>query len=201
MCPIRKRVFGTLKYNVICGLFLGTTLAGCLEPDPIYTCWNGIVQIQYEGGSRLSLDPFYLWRDIPAGLVLTSGMNSRRLVLLFPTPSSTWSPPSVQHCCRWSSSCAAETNEWLDFSCSCFSSGVLVSAKWSKCPGSKALHARGCVAALRKNSAGWMPARTGRLFDGVGRSTQSQIAVRRWLSQWGGFVHCDTKSEYNTLCL
>ena len=38
-----------------------------------------------------------------------------------------------------------------------------VSAEWSRCPGSKARRARDNVAPLRRSSAGWMPARVGRL--------------------------------------
>ena len=44
-----------------------------------------------------------------------------------------------------------------------------VSAEWSRCPGSMARRARDNVAPLRRSSAGWMPARMGRLSDGVGR--------------------------------
>jgi len=44
-----------------------------------------------------------------------------------------------------------------------------VSAEWSRCPGSTARRARDSVAPLRRSSAGWMPARTGRLSVGGGR--------------------------------
>ena len=44
-----------------------------------------------------------------------------------------------------------------------------VSAEWRRCPGSMPQHARDSVAPLRQSSAGWMPARIGRLSAGVGR--------------------------------
>ena len=44
-----------------------------------------------------------------------------------------------------------------------------VSAECSRCPGSMARRARERVAPLRQRSAGWMPARIGRLSSGVGR--------------------------------
>jgi len=44
-----------------------------------------------------------------------------------------------------------------------------VSAEWSRCPGSVARRARDNAAPLLRSSAGWMPARMGRLSAGVGR--------------------------------
>jgi len=44
-----------------------------------------------------------------------------------------------------------------------------VSAEWSKSPDSMARRARDSVAPLRRSSAGWMPARIGRLSADVGR--------------------------------
>ena len=41
-------------------------------------------------------------------------------------------------------------------------------AEWSRCSGSMARHPRDSVAPLRLSSAGWMPARFGRLSAGVG---------------------------------
>jgi len=52
-----------------------------------------------------------------------------------------------------------------------------VSAEWSRCPGSMARRARDNMAPLRRSSAGWMPARIGRLFAGVGR--RHPITIRK----------------------
>ena len=43
-----------------------------------------------------------------------------------------------------------------------------VTTEWSRCPGSMARHAKDSVAPFRPSSAGWMPARIGRLSAGVG---------------------------------
>jgi len=60
-----------------------------------------------------------------------------------------------------------------------FAPGGQVSAEWSWCPGSMAMarRARDSVAALRRSSAGWMPARIGRLSAGVG--DRHPIAIRK----------------------
>jgi len=52
-----------------------------------------------------------------------------------------------------------------------------VSAEWSRCLGSTARRARDSVAPLRRSSAGWMPARIGRLFAGVGR--RHPVTIRK----------------------
>ena len=52
-----------------------------------------------------------------------------------------------------------------------------VSAEWSRCPGSMARRPRDSVAPLRRSSAGWMPARTGRLSAGVGR--RHPVTIRK----------------------
>jgi len=52
-----------------------------------------------------------------------------------------------------------------------------VSAAWSRCPGSMARCARDSVAPLRRSSAGWMPARMGRLSAGLGR--RHPVTVRK----------------------
>jgi len=65
------------------------------------------------------------------------------------------------------------------------------SAEWSRCLGSMARRARDSVAPLRRSSAGWMPARIGRLFAGAGRrhpvsSHNSQGVVDRKVSLMAG---------------
>ena len=49
--------------------------------------------------------------------------------------------------------------------------------EWSRCPGSMARRARDSVAPLRRSSAGWMPARIGRLSAGVGR--RHPVTIRK----------------------
>jgi len=65
--------------------------------------------------------------------------------------------------------CAVGTNGCLDLSRRAFTLDGRASAEWSRCPGFMARRARDSVAPLRRSSAGWMPARIGRLSAGVGR--------------------------------
>jgi len=74
-------------------------------------------------------------------------------------------------------SCAAGTNGCLDLRRCAFALDGQMSAKWSRCPGSMARHARDSVAPLRRSSAGWMPARIGRVSAGVGRS--HSVTIRK----------------------
>jgi len=75
------------------------------------------------------------------------------------------------------SCCAAGTNECLDMRRHAFALDGRVSAEWSRCAGSVARRARNSVAPLRRNSAGWMPARMGRLSAGVGR--RHPVTIRK----------------------
>jgi len=59
--------------------------------------------------------------------------------------------------------------ERLDLRRCVFALGGQVTAEWSRCSGSVAWRARESAAPLRRSSAGWMPARIGRLSAGVGR--------------------------------
>ena len=67
------------------------------------------------------------------------------------------------------SCCAANTNGCLNLRWRAFAPGGQMSAEWRRCPGSMARRAGDSVAPLRRSSAGWMPARIGRLSAGVGR--------------------------------
>ena len=68
-----------------------------------------------------------------------------------------------------------------------------VSAEWSRCPGSMVWHAKDSVAPLRQNSAGWMPARVGKLSTGVGRRHPGiQRVWALWHqadAQYSGWLH------------
>jgi len=68
-------------------------------------------------------------------------------------------------------------NGCLDLRRRAFALDGLVSAEWSRCPGSMTLRARDSVPPLRRSSAGWMPARIGRLSAGVGR--RHPVTIRK----------------------
>ena len=75
------------------------------------------------------------------------------------------------------SCCAAGINWCLDLRHHAFVLDGQVSAEWSRCPDSMARRARDSVAPLRRSSAGWMPARIGRLSSGVGR--RHPVTIRK----------------------
>jgi len=75
------------------------------------------------------------------------------------------------------SCCAAGTNGCLDLRRRVFALSGEVSAEWSRCPGSMARRAKDSVAPMRRSSAGWMPARMGRLSAGVGR--RHPVTIRK----------------------
>jgi len=73
---------------------------------------------------------------------------------------------------------------------------------WNRCPGCMAGRAKDSVAPLRRGSAGWMPARIGRLSACVGRRYPVQFVRRRWWrGRWGGCQHCGTRQECSALRL
>ena len=72
---------------------------------------------------------------------------------------------------------AADTNGCLDLRRRASAFDGRVSAEWRRCPGSIARRPRDSVAPLRRNSAGWMPARIGRLPAGVGR--RHSVTIRK----------------------
>ena len=75
------------------------------------------------------------------------------------------------------SCCAAGTNGCLDLRRRAAAPDGRVSAEWSRCPDSVARLARDSVAPLGRSSAGWMPARIGRLSAGVGR--RHPVTIRK----------------------
>ena len=75
--------------------------------------------------------------------------------------------------------CPAGASGCLDLRRRAFALNVQVSVEWSRCPGSMARRARDRKAPLQRSSAGWMPARIGRLSAGVGR--RHPVAIRKAL--------------------
>ena len=116
---------------------------------------------------------------------------------------------STQHAARMMllsdklmSCCAAGTNGCLDLRRCAFALDGRVSTVWSRCPGSMARRSRYSVASLRRSSAGWMPARIGRLSPGVRRrhshDSQATISTDCWLLQscWQpNFIHVMSRSR------
>jgi len=72
---------------------------------------------------------------------------------------------------------ATGTNGCLDLRRRASALAGRVSDEWSRCPGSVARHTRDSVAPLRRSSAGWMPARNGRLYAGVRR--RHPVTIRK----------------------
>jgi len=75
------------------------------------------------------------------------------------------------------SCCAAGTNGCLDLRRCAAAPDGRVSAERRRCPGSMARRPRDSVAPLRRSSAGWVPARIGRLSAGVGR--RHPVTIRK----------------------
>ena len=65
--------------------------------------------------------------------------------------------------------CAESPNVCLDLRRRALANGRRMSAEWSRCPDAMAQRNRDMLAPLQRSSAGWMPARMGRLSAGVGR--------------------------------
>jgi len=95
------------------------------------------------------------------------------------------------------SCCAAGTNGCPDLRRSAFALGGRVSAEWSRCPDSMARRARDSVATLRRSSAGWMPARMGRLSAGVGR--KHPVTICKALLMAGSMRWHQTGAQYSAV--
>ena len=121
---------------------------------------------------RLSRTQALLGRVILGVCVPVSGIKVWSLVGLSAHSAFHW---WSAHCAarmlseKLMSCCAAGTNGCLDLNCCAAVPDGRVSAEWSRCPGSMARRPRDSVAPQRRTSAGWMPARIGRLSAGVGR--------------------------------
>jgi len=143
---------------------------------------------------RLSRTQALLWRVIPGRWVPVSRMRMRSfMVLSVHTAFHWWSAYFAVRFLSLSDEqmicCAASTNGCLDLRRRAFALDRPVSAEWSRCPDSMARGAMdNVVAPLRQRSAGWMPARIGRLSVGVGRR-HPVTGILSWVTvtlvKWG----------------
>ena len=127
-------------------------------------------------------DKAVLGRVSPRGWVAVSEMKMRNFVGLFAHSAFHWC--SSQCAARMllllkrrMSCCAAGTNGCLGLRCCAFAVDGWVSIEWSRCPSSKAQCARDSVTPLQWSSAGWMPARIGRLSTDLG--SRHPVSIRK----------------------
>jgi len=167
-----------LEGNVVDGLFCAT-LTG-RRGGHIRTGRSGNVRRRCGGGwagPRLFLGGSFRGVCVPV-----SGSKVRSLVgLSAHTAFHWWSAHCAAHMLLLSeklmSCCAAGTNGCLDLRRRAAAPDGRVSAERSRCPGSMARCPRDSVATLRRSSAGWMPARIGRLSAGLGR--RHPVTIRK----------------------
>ena len=142
-----------------------------MMPYPICTSRSGNVRHRCGGdwaGCRL-----FLGGTFQEGVCRCLELKYRVLWGSPSTPHSIDDLPTPPHvcCCRknWWVVVRRGTNGCLDLRRHASALDGQVSAEWSRCPDSMARRARNSVAPMRRSSAGWMPARIGRLSAGVGR--------------------------------
>jgi len=200
---MRRSVDWTLEDNMVNGLFFCATLTGRRgghthlykkerkRPTPVR--W------------RLSRTQALLGRVSP-GECRCRGWKCGILWDCLPTPHSIDDPPSAARMWLLSdeqmSCCAAGTNGCLNLRRRATALDGRESAEWSRYPGSMARRTRDSVAPLRRSSAGWMPARIGRLSTGLGR--RHPVAIRKeslMAGRWGGYEQCGTRQVRSTLRL
>jgi len=127
--------------------------------------WKRLTPVRRRLGQTQAL----LGRVIPGWRVPVSGIKMRKLVgLSAHSAFHWWSAHHAAHMLLLSEklsclACAAGTNGCLDLRRRASALDGRVSAERIRCPGSMARRARDSVALLRRSSAGWMPARIGRL--------------------------------------
>ena len=169
----RRSMDWTLEDNIVDGLFFCATLTGrrgCRTPFV-----QAGVETSDTGAEAVKPDPGSSWEGHYEGTgagVGNENAESREVVQPFHL-ALVIRPLRRTYCMMLLSdelmSCAVGTNGCLDLRRRASALGGWVSAEWSRCPGSMARRARDSVAPLRRSSAGWMPARIGRLAAGVGR--------------------------------
>jgi len=169
---------------VLAGADTSYTSAEAVKPDPRCS-WEGYSEGVGAGVGDESAESYRVVR--PPAFHWWSVWRAARMLLL-----------SLSDKLR---SCATGTNGCLDLRRRAFALGGQLSAKWSRCPGSMARRTGDSVAPLRQSSAGWMPARIGRLSTGVGR--RHPVTIRKtslMAGQKGGCEHCDTPDGSAVFC-
>jgi len=156
----------TLEDDMVDGLFCATLTH---KPYPLCTNRSGNVRHRCGGGSawpRLFLGGSF--RGVGAG-VGNENAESFRVVRPLRVPLMIRPLPARMLLLseKLMSCCSAGTNGCLDLRRRAAAPDERVSTEWSRCPGSMARSPS--VAPLRRSSAGWIPARIGRLSAGVGR--------------------------------
>jgi len=157
-------------------LFFCATLTGRRGSHTLF------VEASDTGTEVIKPDPCCSWKGHSGVWVPVSGMKIRSLVGLSNHSAFHWWSVHCAACILLLSDklmrcCAAGTNGCLDLRRRAFALDVQVSAEWSRLPASVARRARDSVAPLRRSSAGWMPARIGRLSAGVGR--KHPVTIRK----------------------
>jgi len=110
-------------------------------------------------GRRYSWTQTLLGRVIPGGGCRCRGWKCGVFWGCLPTPHAIGDPPSAPHIC-----CSCQINwdvvRWVQMDVSHHASALdgRVSTEWSRCPNSRAPHAKDSVPPLRQSSAGWMSA-------------------------------------------
>ena len=137
------------------------TGAEAVKPDPGST-WEGHSGAVGAGVGHENAEPWGADRPFGIPLVIRPLRRTCSMLLL---------SDELMRCC------AAGTNGCLDLRRRAFALDGRVSAEWDRCPGSMTRRARDNVAPLRRSSAGWMPARIGRLSAGVGH--RHPVTIRK----------------------
>jgi len=126
------------------------TCAEAVKTEPRCSCQGHSRKVGFDVGDESTES-----RSVLQPLLIASVIRPERPLLLFSSDELM--------------SCGAGTIGCLDLRCRAFSPCELMRAGWSKFPGPMARRAGESVALLRRNLAGWMPAKIGRLSAGVGR--------------------------------
>jgi len=160
----------TVEDGMVDGLFCDT-LTGCRGGHTPFV--QAGAETSDTGAKAVELDPCSSWEGHTRWCVPVTGIKVQSLVGLSAHSAFHW---WSAHCAarmllseKLMSCCAAGTNVCLDLWRYTAAPDGRVSAERSRCPGSMAWHPMDSMAPLRRSSAGWMPARIGRLSAGVGR--------------------------------
>jgi len=183
MQSMRVSMNWTLEENMVHSLFFCATLTDNRGGHIPFV--QTVAETSDIGAKEVKPDPGCSWQGHSGGWWLPmSGMKMRSFAhFTFHWWSTHCAARMLLLSDKLMSCCAAGTNGCLNLRRRAFSLDGQVSAEWSRCLGSMARRARDSVALLRRSSAGWTPARIGRLSTGVGRRHLVTLARRHW---WQG---------------